>query len=120
MIQLKKEIEVLRAVNHCNIVSYYEYFETKDSVIVVMERCKGDDLFEYILDHGPFQEDAAKEIIRQSLSAVAYLHMRGVIHRDIKAENIILCNNRYSHSLIQPLTHPLTHFLVLAKTRITT
>lgn len=111
MIQLKKEIEVLRAVDHCNIVSYYEYFETKNSVIVVMERCQGEDLFEYILDHGPFQEDIAKVITQQILSAVAYLHMRGVIHRDIKAENIILYNSRYrSYSLLlPPITHSLIH-----------
>lgn len=88
--QLKKEIEVLRGVQHSQIVDFHEYFESRDSITMIMERCEGDDLFEFVVSNGPLLEETALDIAYQLLSVISYLHERGVIHRDIKAENVII------------------------------
>jgi len=88
---LKTEIDALKSLDHPNIVKLYETFEIpqRKQLFMVMEICSGGDLW----NHVPCTEKEAARVISQVLAAVAYMHDNGIIHRDLKLENIMLENN---------------------------
>jgi calcium-dependent protein kinase len=83
--ELRNEISVLRSLDHPNIVKAYEVYETKHNIYVVMEYCSGGDLYARV----PYVESQAANIITQLCSAIGHMHANGIIHRDIKMENIM-------------------------------
>lgn len=87
--QLHKEIEILKKIDHPNIIKIFEYFEDEKKMYIIMEKCEGGELYSQILKLNSFSEAAASKIIRQLLLAVCYLHERQIVHRDIKPENIL-------------------------------
>ncbi|CAG9313942.1 unnamed protein product [Blepharisma stoltei] len=88
--KLNLEIDILKSLDHPNIIRIYEFFEDPKRFYIVMEHCNGGELFEEILKRQSFGEVHAAQIVQQILSAVAYLHDRGIVHRDLKPENILL------------------------------
>lgn len=88
--KLMEEINILRSLDHPNIIRVYEFFEDAKRFYIVMEQCNGGELFEEILKRQNFGEPQAAIILHQLFSAVAYLHDSGIIHRDLKPENILL------------------------------
>ena len=89
-IQFIKEVEILKKLDHPNIIRILEFFEDEYCYYIVMEHCEGGELFDEIFKHKKFSEYEAAHMIKQVLSCVAYLHSINVIHRDIKAENLLL------------------------------
>lgn len=87
---VKQEIEILKTIDHPNIIKIFEFFEEPKKLFVVMEHCKGGELFEEILKRQFFSEYQACSIVKQLLSAVAYIHSISIIHRDLKPDNILL------------------------------
>jgi len=87
---LFQEIDIMRTLDHPNIVRVYEYFEDARRIFIVMELCKGGELFTQIVKRNHFTESQAAIIMKQLFSAVSYLHSRSIIHRDLKPENILL------------------------------
>lgn len=85
-----QEIEILRSLDHPNIVKVFEFFEDTKRVFIVMELCRGGELFAQLVQRSRFDESQAAYVMKQVLSAVTYLHSRGIIHRDLKPENILL------------------------------
>lgn len=83
--EIRAEIEYLKDLDHPYIVKCIETFEHSGNVFIVMERCFGGDLFA----RDPYSEKEASRIVSQILSAVAYMHSRNIIHRDLKFENIM-------------------------------
>ncbi|KAF4660990.1 substrate-specific activator of APC-dependent proteolysis [Perkinsus olseni] len=92
--RLADEIEVMRMLDHPNIVKLYETFEDLRNVYLVMELCTGGELFERIAEVGNFTEKVAARLVRQMISPVYYMHSRGVVHRDLKPENFMFSNPR--------------------------
>jgi len=86
---LENEIRVLKRLDHRNVVKLLEAYESRTSVYLVMELVTGGELFDRIVEKGSYSEKDAADLIKQVLSAVAYMHEEGVVHRDLKPENLL-------------------------------
>jgi serine/threonine protein kinase len=87
---LRNEVETLRRLDHPNIVRLYEVLEDADTVFLLMELCAGGELFDKIDSEERLTEPVARNFAQQMLSALAYCHEQGVVHRDVKPENFLL------------------------------
>ncbi|KAI3643687.1 hypothetical protein MP228_009851 [Amoeboaphelidium protococcarum] len=88
--KLYREVRILKLLNHPNVVKMYEVVETRYTIFLVMEYVSGGELYDYLVVHGRMKERDARPKFRQILSAVSYCHKKRVIHRDLKAENLLL------------------------------
>lgn len=88
--EIMNEINILKKMDHPNIVKIFEFFNQMDAYYLVTEFCKEGELFKQILDKAPFDEGFTAYIMYQVLSAVFYCHSMGIIHRDLKPENILI------------------------------
>ncbi|XP_051551165.1 NUAK family SNF1-like kinase 2 [Myxocyprinus asiaticus] len=92
-IHIRREIEIMSSLSHPHIISIYEVFENKDKIVIVMEYASKGDLYDYISDRQTITETEARHFFRQIVSAVHYCHRNGIVHRDLKLENILLDSN---------------------------
>ncbi|XP_063692247.1 MAP/microtubule affinity-regulating kinase 3-like isoform X31 [Bolinopsis microptera] len=88
--KLNREMKIMKRLNHPNIVRLYEVIETEKTLYLVMEYASGGEVFDYLVAHGRMKEKEARQKFRQIVSAVQYCHQKGIIHRDLKAENLLL------------------------------
>merc|ERR1712098_364704 len=95
------EVALMEEVSDvAGVIRLLDYFDMGDSYYIVMERFEGTDLFDYISEQGPLPEDVAREVLRQLLTTLTHCHKRGVVHRDIKDENILINANTRQIKLI--------------------
>merc|ERR1719150_1378645 len=87
---LEREVDILKKVSHPHCVSLEAIYETSNHLYLVLEYCKGGELFDMICKHNHFTETQAQAVVRQVTEALLYLHEKGIVHRDIKPENILL------------------------------
>lgn len=88
--EIMTEIEVVQQLHHENIVNIYEYFIHRGSCFIVMKLLRGKELMAALLEHGPYTESDVRVMMGCLLDAVAYMHVMGVTHRDLKLENLVL------------------------------
>lgn len=84
------EVEILKTLDHPNVVKVFEYFEDDSNYYIVMELIQGCDLYSYIESNGKMPESHAKDVMKKLFCGINYLHSRKVAHRDIKPENVLL------------------------------
>ncbi|XP_029014032.1 serine/threonine-protein kinase MARK1 isoform X2 [Betta splendens] len=88
--KLFREVRVMKTLKHPNIVKLFEVIETDRTLYLVMEFASGGEVFDYLVAHGRMKEKEARAKFRQIVSAVEYCHQKRIVHRDLKAENLLL------------------------------
>ncbi|KAL7380381.1 hypothetical protein ABVT39_016830 [Epinephelus coioides] len=88
--KLFREVRIMKILNHPNIVKLFEVIETERTLYLVMEYASGGEVFDYLVAHGRMKEKEARSKFRQIVSAVQYCHQKHIVHRDLKAENLLL------------------------------
>uniref|UniRef100_A0A7S1W8M6 non-specific serine/threonine protein kinase n=1 Tax=Alexandrium catenella TaxID=2925 RepID=A0A7S1W8M6_ALECA len=105
--QLEREIKNLKACDHPHIIRLFEYYEDYENVYLIMERAAGGELHQVLQQqrargmHLP--ERWVSIVIRQCLQAIAYVHSQGIMHKDLKSENILLL---HPGDVDDPLSQP--------------
>jgi len=87
--KFKREIAIMKKMDHPFIIKLYETFEDHKNIYLVLELCTGGELFDRIIDAGHFTEKQAALLMMQTLSAINYMHQINICHRDIKPENFL-------------------------------
>ncbi|XP_018420849.1 PREDICTED: serine/threonine-protein kinase MARK2 isoform X2 [Nanorana parkeri] len=88
--KLFREVRIMKVLNHPNIVKLFEVIETEKTLYLIMEYASGGEVFDYLVAHGRMKEKEARAKFRQIVSAVQYCHQKFIVHRDLKAENLLL------------------------------
>ena len=88
--EILNEINILKKMDHPNIVKIFEFYNTPEGYYLITEFCSDGELFNEIVDNAPFSEPVAANIMYQIFSAVNYCHNMNIIHRDLKPENILI------------------------------
>uniref|UniRef100_A0A0R3PAI6 MAP/microtubule affinity-regulating kinase 3 n=1 Tax=Angiostrongylus costaricensis TaxID=334426 RepID=A0A0R3PAI6_ANGCS len=88
--KLFREVKIMKQLDHPNIVKLYQVMENEQTLYLVLEYASGGEVFDYLVAHGRMKEKEARVKFRQIVSAVQYLHSKSIIHRDLKAENLLL------------------------------
>lgn len=88
--KLFREVRIMKMLDHPNIVKLFEVIQTEKTLYLVMEYASGGEVFDYLVAHGRMKEKEARSKFRQIVSAVQYCHQKHIVHRDLKAENLLL------------------------------
>jgi serine/threonine protein kinase len=87
---LERELRIMREMAHPNIVRLLAAYQSAAFVDLVLELVEGGELFDAIVERGSLNETDARKVMRQLTDGIVYVHSRGVAHRDLKAENVLL------------------------------
>lgn len=87
------EVDILRKLDHPNIIKITEVIQDNRCYHIVTEVCSGGELFDKIMEQEKFKEKQAARYMYQIISAISYCHSNNVLHRDLKPENLLLVDN---------------------------
>ena len=87
---LTREIHHHRRLHHPHVLQLYEVILTESHIWMVTELCSGGELYDVVESRGALHESEAYKYFAQLCDAVAYIHAQGIVHRDLKLENILL------------------------------
>lgn len=93
------EINILKTLDHPNIIKLYETYQDEEKYYLIFELCKGGELFDTIIENGYFTEKEAKKLFKCIIKALHYCHKIGICHRDIKPENFMFADKTDFESL---------------------
>jgi calcium-dependent protein kinase len=81
---------MLKSIDHPNVLKYYECYMDEFNYYIVTEFCPGGELLSFIVKERGINDWQAAFVMKQVLSAVNYCHARGIVHRDLKVENVLV------------------------------
>ena len=87
---LINEINVVKSLDHPNIMKVFEYFNNDNCLYIVSELLSGGELFDKIQENKYLKEDVCAYLMKQIFSAVDFCHQKNIIHRDLKPENVLI------------------------------
>jgi calcium-dependent protein kinase len=96
---VQKEFNLLKELDHPNILRLIEMFTDENNYYIVTEICRGGELLDEIQEWGNFIEEDAAVLMRHLLGSVNYCHQKGIVHRDLKPENILLEESKELQSI---------------------
>ncbi|XP_033210987.1 serine/threonine-protein kinase SIK3-like isoform X3 [Belonocnema kinseyi] len=85
-----REVHIMKKLRHPHIIRLYQVMETEKMIYLVTEYAPGGEIFDHLVRNGRMVEPEARRVFRQIVYAVRYLHQKRVVHRDLKAENLLL------------------------------
>ncbi|XP_037494765.1 CBL-interacting serine/threonine-protein kinase 1 isoform X3 [Jatropha curcas] len=88
--QIKREIATLKLLKHPNVVRLHEVLASKSKIYMVLEYVNGGELFDRIASKGKLPEAQGRKLFQQLIDGVSYCHNKGVFHRDLKLENVLV------------------------------
>ncbi|KAF2491216.1 kinase-like protein, partial [Lophium mytilinum] len=97
-VKIIREVDIQRDLGHPNVQRFHELVETEMHIGLVLEYPSGGELFEYVLNHRYLRDKPARRLFAQLISAVGYLHLKGVVHRNLKLETVQL--DRYLNIIV--------------------
>ncbi|KAL5271215.1 hypothetical protein ACHWQZ_G001753 [Mnemiopsis leidyi] len=92
--RLFREVQIMKLLDHPNIIRFYQVVENYQYIHLVSSFAENGELYEHVMTKGSLSEPEARKYFAQICSAIMYCHEKGVVHRDLKIENVLLdCNN---------------------------
>ena len=87
---LRQEVDVMKDLHHENVVEFIDFFEEENFFYVVLEFLEGGELFDRIVEKNCYNEKEARDVVSTILKGMKYCHDKGIVHRDMKPENLLL------------------------------
>ncbi|XP_036412305.1 death-associated protein kinase 2-like [Colossoma macropomum] len=112
---VEREVEILQALQHNNIMALKDVFESRAEVVLVVELIRGGELFDFIAEKENLMENDAIEFLKQILKGVAFMHSKQIAHFDLKPENIMLSDKKAEHPEIKIIDFGLAQRLTPAE-----
>uniref|UniRef100_A0AAQ4NP70 non-specific serine/threonine protein kinase n=1 Tax=Gasterosteus aculeatus aculeatus TaxID=481459 RepID=A0AAQ4NP70_GASAC len=106
---IEREVNILKEIQHPNVITLLEVFENKAEVILILELVAGGELFDFLAEKESLSEEEATQFLKQILEGVFYLHTKQIAHFDLKPENIMLLNRSVPHPRIKLIDFGLAH-----------
>jgi len=94
--KLKNEVDIMRQMDHPNLIKMYDDMSDEVKIYLMMELCTGGELFDAIIEAQHFSEAQAASVMKQFLNGLNYMHAKSITHRDLKPENLLLKDNNSS------------------------
>ncbi|KAI3358383.1 hypothetical protein L3Q82_014701 [Scortum barcoo] len=106
---VEREVEILQAVQHPNIVTLKDLFESRAEMVLILELVSGGELFDFIAEKENLLESEAIEFLKQILEGLGFMHSKNIAHFDLKPENIMLSDKVSPHPTIKLIDFGLAH-----------
>ncbi|KAM3843915.1 death-associated protein kinase 1 isoform 1-T2 [Vipera latastei] len=106
---IEREVNILKEIQHPNVITLHDVYESKMDVILILELVAGGELFDFLAEKESLTEEEATEFLKQILNGVKYLHSLQIAHFDLKPENIMLLDRNVPKPHIKIIDFGLAH-----------